>query len=420
MAQQLTQLTIFFSGTSETESERAALRKVVEELNRMLDGVHKITLKMISWPEDFRPGVNEDIQTEINRQVQGHYDIYIGVLGSRFGTETPRAGSGTVEEFQLAISQFQQDSTSVRVFFYFKRTGLDPLAIDTDQLKKVQKFRNGLAQQGVVYMDFKDTANFVEMVKKHLWNLIIDEWKNNAWQPVELTTPTSKTKKDVSEDEEPKTQIQKEDESITELVKETENEAEELGYFDLIEEFHSASDTLASKMGDIAEYTTQIGEQFTVHTDSANELMEKYGNKPNVGGSREAQTYLSKAKDVVNGAAKGLDTYTTKMTPSISAIKTYSAVMLTRFRDAYIFANEQFETPEVQKQKDVDALRQFIETMVSVVGQITDFQETVRSLPALTTKFKKSQKRTAAMLGELIAVIQIAIDQGNEILNMFE
>lgn len=419
MAQQLTQLTIFFSGTSETEAERAALRKVVEELNRMLDGSHKITLKVISWPEDFRPGVNEDVQTEINRQVQGRYDIYIGVLGSRFGTQTPRAGSGTEEEFQLAISQFQQDSTSIRVFFYFKRT-LDSFAIDTDQLKKVQGFRNGLAQQGVVYMDFKDTANFVEMVKTHIWDLIIDEWKNNVWLSVELTTTTLKSKKDVSKDEEPKIQIQEEDESITELVKKTEDEEEELGYFDLIEEFNIAVDILVSKMGDIGAYTAQIGEQFTAHTGSLNELMEKHGNKSNVGGSREAQKYLSKAKDVVNGAAKGLDTYTTKMTPSISAIKTYSAVMLTRFRDAYIFANEQFETPEVQKQKDVDALRQFIETMVSVVGQITDFQETVRSLPALTTKFKKSQKRTAAMLGELIAVIQIAIDQGNEILNMFE
>ena len=258
----------------------------------MLDGVYKSSLKVISWPEDFRPGVNEDIQTEINRQVQGHYDVYIGVLGSRFGTETPRAGSGTVEEFQLAISQFQQDSTSVRVFFYFKRTGLDPLAIDTDQLKKVQKFRNGLAQQGVVYMDFKDTANFVEMVKKHLWNLIIDEWKKNAWQTVELTSTTSKSKKDVSEDEEPKIQIQEEDESITELVKETENAAEEeFGYFDLIEEFYSAVDILVSKMDDIGKYTTQIGEQFTVHTGSLNELMEKYENKPNVGWSREEKKY---------------------------------------------------------------------------------------------------------------------------------
>ena len=400
MAQQLTQLTIFFSGTSETEAERAALRKVVEELNRMLDGTHKIALKMISWPEDFRPGVNEDIQAEINRQVQGHCDIYVGVLGSRFGTQTPRAGSGTEEEFQLVVSQFQQDSTSVRVFFYFKSTNLNPFAIDTNQLEKVQKFRNSLSQQGVLYMEFKDTATFVEIAKTHIWNLIVDEWKNNEWQSVELTTTTSKSKKDVIKGKEPKIQIHEEDEPITELVKETEDAEEELGYFDLIEEFNIAVDILVSKMDDIGAYTTQIGEQFTAHTGSLNELMEKHGNKHSVGGSREAQKYLSKAKDVINGAAKDLDSYTTKMTPNISAIKNYFTVMLARFRDAYIFTKEQLEVPEEQKHKDIDALRVFIESMVSIVRQITDFQKNVRNLPALTTKLRKSQKRAASVLGE--------------------
>ena len=403
------------------DAERVALGKVVEELNRMLDKAHKITLKMISWPDDFRPGVNEDPQSELNQQLQSHYDIYIGVLGSRFGTPTARAGSGTEEEFQLAISRFLQDTTSVRVFFYFKRANLDPLTIDTEQLQKVQKFRAGFPEQGVVYMDFKNTANFVEMVKKHLWNLITDEWQNNAWQSVKLPTIASNSKKDVSENEDTENQVQDENESITELVKETENVVEEeVGYFDLIEEFYKAVDSMTSKMGEMAKYTTQIGEQFTAHTDAANELMEKYGNKPKVGGSREAQKYLSKAKDVIDGVANALDSYTTKMTPNISALKTDLSVMLTRFRDAYKFAKEQLETPEEQKQQDIAALTKFVETMDSVVDQITGFQETLRNIPALTTKFKKAQRHAAAVLGELIAEIKISIDQGNDIITQIK
>ena len=170
----------------------------------------------------------------------------------------------------------------------------------------------------------------------------------------------------------------------------------------------------------MAKYTTQIGEQFTAHTDAANELMEKYGNKPKVGGSREAQKYLSKAKDVIDGVANALDSYTTKMTPNISALKTDLSVMLTRFRDAYKFAKEQLETPEEQKQQDIAALTKFVETMDSVVDQITGFQETLRNIPALTTKFKKAQRHAAAVLGELIAEIKISIDQGNDIITQIK
>jgi hypothetical protein len=201
MARRVTQLTIFFSGTSETEAERAALREVVRELNRMMEKTHTVLLKVVSYPEDFRPGVNEDVQTEVNRQVQDQYDIYIGVLGAKFGTPTSRAGSGTEEEFNLALSRFLHDTTSVRVLFYFKRASMDPLSIVPEELKKVHEFRSRLPQQGVLYRDSNDTAGFVGMVKEHIWNLIIDEWVGDTWKPVELpvllkdTTGEKKIKK---------------------------------------------------------------------------------------------------------------------------------------------------------------------------------------------------------------------------------
>lgn len=422
MAQHLTQLTIFFSGTSETEAECAALKTVVEELNRILTDSHRISLKVISWPDDFRPGVNQDPQSELNRQVQGRYDIYIGVLGSKFGTPTPRAGSGTEEEFQLAISQFLQDTTSIRVFFYFKRASQDPFSINIEELKKVQQFRSELPQKGVVYMDFKDTINFVEMVKKHICQLIIDEWKGDAWKPVELLSALQKSEIKVTEEDKEPRQQPKGEEKPTTIVSEDFNTSseEEVGYFDLIEEFYAAVNSLTSVMTDMAEYTKQIGEQLNVHTESANRLLEKYGNKTKVGGSRESQKYLSEAKDVVNSAARDLDSYTKKMIPHVSALKTDIGMMLNRFHDAYSFTDKQFEMTEEQKSKDVEGLREFIATMESVVGQITVFQVTITNLPALTIQFNKARKHAAAILGALIAEIKIAIDQGNDILRKID
>src|ERR1017187_6763465 len=180
----LEQITVFVSGTSETESEKAALRRIVEELNRRLEKTHSVTLKVVGWPDDVRPGINVDLQAEINRQFGSDYDVYVGILGTRFGTPTPRAGSGTEEEFEGAVTRFQSDSTLVRVFFYFRRSTEDSFALDLDQLQRVRRFREALPARGVLYRDFKDTADFANLVSDHLYNLVIEEWKGQHWSPV--------------------------------------------------------------------------------------------------------------------------------------------------------------------------------------------------------------------------------------------
>lgn len=121
MSRALQQITIFVSSTSEVDAEKAGLRLIVVELNKRLEKSHAVTLRVIGWPEDIRPGVNTDSQAEISRQIGNFYDIYLGLLGPRFGTPTPRAGSGTEEEFEDALKRFRDDSRSVRVLFYFKK-----------------------------------------------------------------------------------------------------------------------------------------------------------------------------------------------------------------------------------------------------------------------------------------------------------
>ena len=73
-----------------------------------------------------------------------------------------------------------------------------------------------------------------------------------------------------------------------------------------------------------------------------------------------------------------------------------------------------------EKKEDIEALKKFVETMAGVVNKITDFQETVRNIPALTTKFKKAQKHATSVLGELVADLKISIDQGNDILSQIK
>ena len=190
MARTLHQLTIFVSGPSHVDAEKAALRTVVEEINRRSEKTHAVTLRVVGWPDDIRPGVNTDPQSEVGHQVGSAFDIYVGVLGSRFGTPTVRGGSGTEQEFNEALSRFQSDSTAVRLLFYFKRDVEDPFSIDPNQLQKVQDFRQRLGGRGVLYQNFRDTAEFTQLVREHLDSLIIDEWQDSKWS--EAVAPLQK------------------------------------------------------------------------------------------------------------------------------------------------------------------------------------------------------------------------------------
>ena len=177
-------LTIFVSGPSDVESEKAALRPIVAELSERLTRTHAVALRVVGWPDDVRPGVNVDLQAEINSQFGAEFDIYLGILGTRFGTPTRNAGSGTEEEFDQAISRLRADSQSLRVLLYFKTGGGDPFKLEIDQLQKVKEFRAGLISRGILYRDFRSTTYFVQMVKKHLEQLVSDEWKNGHWSPI--------------------------------------------------------------------------------------------------------------------------------------------------------------------------------------------------------------------------------------------
>jgi hypothetical protein len=211
---------------------------------------------------------------------------------------------------------------------------------------------------------------------------------------------------------------------VSDLIKETEIHVTlsegETGYFEMIQEFYESAESLTSQMGEMTQYTAEIGEQLAAHTRSANELMQKYGNKPQIGGSRDAQKFLSEAKEVVDSAAKDLDSFTTRMTPNVVTLRANLGSMLGRFRDAYFFAREELATPEEQKREAIEALGKFVETMAGVVSNITGFQESITKLPALITKFKRARKRATSILGELVAEIKLAIDQGHEILNQCE
>jgi len=93
-----TNLKVFLSSPGDLVEERRAFKDVIEDLNQILANTD-VRLDLVMWETDTYPSLGNDAQSIINEQIDDDYDIFVGLMWIRFGTQTPRAGSGTEEEF---------------------------------------------------------------------------------------------------------------------------------------------------------------------------------------------------------------------------------------------------------------------------------------------------------------------------------
>ena len=117
-------------------------------------------INVIDYSHNAPSGIGETPQSVIDATIAERYDIYIGLMGCRFGTETATQISGTYKEFRDAIDRHAEGRLKqVSFFFYRGNIGLND--INGEQLSLVDNFRKELSDMkgcGVLYRDFKDEA----------------------------------------------------------------------------------------------------------------------------------------------------------------------------------------------------------------------------------------------------------------------
>ena len=112
-------IVVFVASPSDLEPERNQLEEVIRELNLSWSQSLGLRLELVRWETHGYPGVGDDPQDVLNRELPSA-DIFIGLMWSRYGTETGRSGSGTEEEFNKALERHRQDQDGIRIMFYFK------------------------------------------------------------------------------------------------------------------------------------------------------------------------------------------------------------------------------------------------------------------------------------------------------------
>ncbi len=169
MPKVITSLKVFLSSPGDLNKERSLFGEIIANANKVLaQSDSDIRLELVKWETDTAPSLGKDAQSVVNEQIGDNYDIFVGLMWTRFGTSTPRAGSGTEEEFNLAYKKLKTNPDSIRILFYFKDSSPKSLGqIDPKQFEKVEDFKAQIKREGLVcYYD--SVKEFKELTRKHL------------------------------------------------------------------------------------------------------------------------------------------------------------------------------------------------------------------------------------------------------------
>jgi len=160
---------IFLASPGDVPRERNAVKSVVTELNRSVASSLAVTLRVVTWEHDSYPGYGADAQAIINSQIaeMASYSLFVGVIWNRIGSPTPRALSGTVEEFTLAARAYEQHGRP-EIWFYFRNSAAR-LSTDEelDQRRQVIAFKRQV-QQGGLPREYSTPLQFKDLFREHL------------------------------------------------------------------------------------------------------------------------------------------------------------------------------------------------------------------------------------------------------------
>jgi hypothetical protein len=384
MAKPVARLKLFLSSTSELEAERALIGEIVAGVNRVIEDLCGATIRVIDWRKDVVPGVATDAQQVIHSQTTD-YDIYVGILATRFGTPTPRAGSGTEDEFNLAYTRFRTDPTSIRLLFYF-RTGLtgNVLNLEPDQLRRVQAFRTRLGtEKGVLFCDYSSPQEFIALFRDHLIQLIATQWIGSGWKPVPELAPSRP--EDVARLVETPTQP---------VGEEDEPELLDLRV-DMDEAFQAAMGALA-QVSELMNRGAEADRQWKLEADRVMAL--------GIPAPRKAQ-------ELVNTKAKDFEQRAREIRPLTAAFRSAAADF---FDKIATLVDMQIRTGISTREEIVAGIEKLVEadTGARAVRDTYDqIAKSVASLRAPTREFKRQQRNLTSQIEQFSAAVASWLDR---------
>lgn len=136
-------LRVMIASPSDTTEARNAVEAAIHGWNDASARSNQIILQPWRWETSAVPLLGGHPQSLINAQGVDDSDIVFGLFGSRLGSPTPDAVSGTVEEIERAVEQGKP------VHLYFSNAPLS-VDVDTAQLEGLREFKREMQSRGLL------------------------------------------------------------------------------------------------------------------------------------------------------------------------------------------------------------------------------------------------------------------------------
>jgi len=379
MPKNVTVLQVLVASPSDVSAEREVLETVIRELNITWTRTLDLRLELIRWETHIAPDFGIDAQDVINRQLPSDYDLFIGIMWSRFGTPTKRAGSGTEEEFQQAFERYIAGPKSVRLMIYFKDEKLSPSQLDPSQLMGVLAFKKKVEEHGGLHFTFVDTKDFEAMIRMHI-SFYVQSWKQQIARP-----PTDR-----------------DTEAHVTQIRISPTEEDEAGLLDLIEKGHEHF----NKLKDSGERITSATNDLATRIDQRTKEMIAISSMP-------PEVKFKKGKKISDQTAEDLQQFVAQMQPEISIFsENYEAAIRALGQAAslvpdFIATDDDSETRS-QLGSLLDVTRQLQSTFNNTYESLNSFRQTIAGLPRVTTSFNRAKRAAVDVLGAMMKEINTA------------
>jgi hypothetical protein len=378
MARTITLYRIFVASPSDLNDERNLIAEIVDEINLASFNTSDVKIELLKWETHANPGIGNYPQEVINNDIN-EYDIFIGLLWSRFGTSTRSYDSGTEEEFSIAYKKYQANPDSIKIMFYFKQAPIQFDKIDTVSINSIRNFKAGLGEKGVFYWEYNTVEEFQKLLRIQLTRKI------QELQLVETKATTT---------------ILKEQSEIIE---------DELGLLDYMELGEDSFKEVVEIIQRMTVAIEWIGIRFTERAEVINRqtaLNPEMGNKAK--------------KRLVNSSANDLHSFNQRLKTEIPLFaETYKKGI-----DSYSNGIKISMDFLPDKEEEIEDTINSIDIFIAAIEQSTEicegFKKTIDELPRMTKEFNSAKRIGSGILFEMISEFDISINLAKALKSEFE
>jgi hypothetical protein len=383
-----TTISIFLASPNDVSAERELVVRAVNEWNTIRGRSKSIYFEILRWESSVPAGFGNDGQDFINSTISDQYDVFIALFWTRVGSATPRAISGSVEEYDRALQRYETGE-DIQIAFYFKDYPIEIKSIDLDQISSLRDLKKRLEKDGAFYKEFKQEENLRFEI-----DLLLDKSSRHFSIDRQLINSSINLSSGVSDSK-----------SLAALIVDTVPLA-------------PTEDIIATDEPGVIE----IAEALLFHTEGASKfLIEMNSRMENLSNGAQAATD-SMAEGAKLGPLSPIDVkpFIIRISDEMNSFSSFLEDGLPNFTDnslqitqnirMMIDISQDFD-PD---QDDVAELRSTLvilaASMSGACASLNDLKQSVLDLQRMSTQFNKARRRLVLIVGDLASTIESTLD----------